>query len=192
MTIICALRVGGQTWIGSDTRVMGGTAIYPAPIQKWVVNASGALGVAGQGYMLSLVRLHLATRIGAPVDEIADGLRALQKEYEFNDDKDRGPKAYGQSFIYATEAGIWDIDSASASLEMPEGKLWARGSGSDYALGTDFAIRRRLEEAGTSDSDVNPIWPMAEYRVETALQAACEFDAGCGAPLFIHRLGGKI
>ena len=170
---------------------MGGTAIYPALAKKWVFNTVGALGIAGHGYMASLAHRHLAVRLGAPVDEIAEGLRALQKEYEFNDDKDRGPKAYGQSFIYVTQDGIWDIDATTSSLEMPEGKLWARGSGSDYALGTDFAIQRRLDE-GTSNSDVNPIWPTPTYRVEMALQAACEFDAGCGAPLFIHRLGGKI
>ena len=178
MSILCALHIPRKgTWIGADSRVTGGLAIYPMPMRKIVRVGGRALLISGNGAMVTLANRH-RTRLLAKddPDAVAMALVALQSRENFRPEADgAGPLSFKQAFIYATPRGVWDIDVSGSWLSVEAGTLWARGSGSDYALGYDFALRQRNT-------------PPPRDRIHDALHAAAMYDAGCGEPFVIEHL----
>ena len=185
MTVICALHHDGETWIGADSRVMlsGGTPL-PTVAQKWRVDHTGrrAVGASGDGRTVMLIREASIFSRTTTASDVANFLRDLVRDdgYAGKASDDRGAIGYGSTFIYADATGVWDIDSEFAAWRIEDGRLWARGSGMDYALGADFVmragnLREFSEHPGT--------------RIGMAVKAAIENDAGCGGEPFVKRLG---
>lgn len=182
MTIICALRDRGETWVGCDGQVTGGQHIYPGSIRKWNFSADGWYALASAGDVV--IRNALSALVGemtvasavlqeSNAVEISRRLRGLLKE---NDVEKNHDKLWPNEFIVAGRDGIFDIASDLAVHRIPDGILWARGSGENYAMGAAHAT--------LGDN------PMA--RVRYALEAACAFSTSCGGELFVHRLGDTL
>jgi ATP-dependent HslUV protease, peptidase subunit HslV len=74
--------------------------------------------------------------------------------------------------LIANPNGIFGIYTWREVYEFE--KFWAIGSGRDYALGVLFANYDTYEEP--------------EKLAEVAINAACEFDDGCGLPTTIHSI----
>ena len=179
MTIIIGLHLPGKgTWIGADSRTLCGTSIFPPSAQKITSWKSRALMSSGDGYMLTLIKRHKRTifaRAGA--DAVSLALVKIQKENDFDHRQNNvGSRSWGQHFIYATPAGVWDFDGCGSLLPVPPGHMWALGSGSDYALGCDHGLM-------ASGVKMAP-----GARIELALNAACAFDVGCAPPFQIEHL----
>jgi ATP-dependent protease HslVU (ClpYQ) peptidase subunit len=181
MTIIVALHQDGQTWIGADSRCILHGQIMPTTVRKWVLSPLGdrAVTVGGQTRAALLVR-RMAWEGIADADRMADAIRTLARSDEWSPGDDQGPKGYANPFLYATPDGVWDIDHTFGTVSITDGRLWARGSGMDYALGADSAMRA-----------IYPL-PGPKIRLEAALAAAVENDAGCGGEMFVHRLGENV
>jgi ATP-dependent protease HslVU (ClpYQ) peptidase subunit len=178
MTVICGLHHRGETWIGADSRATGNHGIvFASSVKKWAVGPSAAIGLSGEAIGTQVLHRNRdeILKTGAPmeiVDRMADALKPHFKESGDGD----GAKAWGFTTLLATHHAIYDVDSTFMALEIESGVLWARGSGKEYAIGAGHAMR--------GDN------PMA--RIRRALEAACQFDSGCGGQLFIHRLGDPL
>lgn len=180
MTIICALHVDGGTWVGADHQVTASGVIIPTRAKKWVMSQDlqRAVGVCGDARSLVVLGSANIFAGGSPI-EVATSIREILRAdgHVGKADDDRGPLRYGNSFIYADPTGVWDIDPEFAVWRVEDERLWARGSGMDYALGADYAMRHVAKAAPQS-------------RLMIAVNAAIENDVGCGGPVFVERLGG--
>lgn len=177
MTTIVALHTGTELWIGGDSRVTGSDSVLPASVQKWQIGNGWAVGTSGHTRGLKV----LGDAFGAcyPIDKdappptahaIVTALRDAVCADDWNSDIERGPKRYGAVFIFASREGVFDIDECFGVVQVDRDKLWARGSGMDFALGADAALRlAKLVHPG--------------HRVKLALEAAAECDTGTGGAL---------
>lgn len=175
MTVICALHQNGETWIGADSRACGSHGqIIAGSIKKWIVSADAAIGSNGEAIATQILHRNRAVILHVPNPcQIADEFKSLIIPAFKESGDTESAKAWGVSSLIATHHGVYDVDSAFHVMEINRGTLWARGAGRDFAIGAGNATR--------GDN------PMA--RVRKALEMACEFNAGCGGQLFIHRLG---
>lgn len=179
MTITVALHQPGVgTWIGSDRRTcLGGQVADFTP--KWTVAPCGrkAIAYAGPGRGIHLVQEFQARLFGArdPYD-VAARLRQLIQEDGWTPSTEAGdPSHYGGSAIYAQDDGVWYIACDFVVIPIPPGRLWADGSGRDYAQGAAHA----LTILGTTDGGA---------LVRTAIEAACANDRYCGGAPFLDLL----
>lgn len=54
--------------------------------------------------------------------------------------------------ILVKASGIaWDLDQKFVLTRIPEGKLWARGSGMEYAIGAAYALKSLDRELSAND-----------------------------------------
>lgn len=177
MTIICALRQNGETWIGADSRATGNSSlIYASSIKKWAATSDAAIGATGDAHLTQLLQQNRAKILKDALPElIADRLLAVIKENSYSNKPhdDGGALSWGNSGLIATHQGVYDMDSTFMVLKIDDGVLWARGSGRNFALGAGHAARGDNPRA----------------RIVKALEAACAFQGDCGGQLFIHRLG---
>lgn len=185
MTVIVGLHdvVSGQTWLGADSQMTMGDGRFPGKIDKWVVHGRHAIATAGSILGLELIRSavpDLLSGVGS-AHEVGMRCRDLFRREDFDTEDMRGaggPKSYRQTLIYATPEEVWDIDGTGCATKVEPGKLWARGSGMDYALGADHALR------WTQSAAITP-----KQRIMVAIAAAIEHDTGCGGPIFVQQLG---
>ena len=184
MTIIVALHdlVAG-TWIGADSRATRAQShIMPVVCRKWYRRGNVALAAAGDGKAQDLIEWAAPHGLLEPADAlmVAAKLQAIVKADGWKGNAgERGVEDYGSSFILATLAGVWDIDGSFAVSRINDGEMWARGSGMSFALGAGHALCR--------DKRRREVYP--EARIEAALNTAARFDAACGGPMFIEKLG---
>lgn len=182
MTIICALHQDGQTFIGADSRVLAGGLPLPGPAKKWRVSQDSrrAIGVSGDARTVHLIRQSQIFSATNTPEEVVEFVRDLVRDdgHAGKASEDIGPLRFGNSMIYADANGVWDIDSTFALWRIDDGRLWARGSGMDYALGADHALRSR--DGGRLDS---------RGRVTIAIEAAIGHDVGCGGEIFVQQIG---
>jgi ATP-dependent protease HslVU (ClpYQ) peptidase subunit len=178
MTIIVALHNRGETWVGCDGMVSSRGHLFPLSVRKWLfaINDMRAIAACGHSFTRNLMesvwdRDQILAR--EPIVEVARELRRLMKA---DDIKDESDGVAPNQFILATRGGVWDIAGDWSVSVIPEGVLWARGSGEDYANGAGHATRGDGGKA----------------RVLKALEAACEYRGDCGGDLFVHRLGDPL
>lgn len=184
MTVICALHVDGTTWLGADSRMVMGDGVFPGKIDKWVVHGRHAIATAGSILGLELIRAAGPDLLSgvASAHDVGMRCRDLFRGEDFSAEDMRGaggPKSYRQTLIYATLDEVWDIDGTGCATKVESGRLWARGSGMDYALGADYALR------WTQSAAISP-----KQRIMVAIGAAIEHDVGCGGTIFVQQLGG--
>lgn len=180
MTVIVALRQHGETWIGADSQRSFGN-IRVTPVQKLMIAGGVALGIAGFERTGALVYRN-AEKVFADCDPFLIGqrIRDLVKEDGYQGgihrDDHNGPLGYGCDMIIATKTGVFFLSEDFTPTQIPDGTLWAAGSGMEYALG-----------AGNVASDAP-----TEGRINAAILAACRFDKSCGAPAVTYRLGDPL
>lgn len=177
MTILCALYDEGESelWLGCNDRGAIGDTPSPATASKWINFGDWVIGLSGdEGVYEHFLQISGdAFPVGTVnVLDIFKFLRATFDEFGLGQQKGADTAlAYGVDGIIAHKSGrIWDFDNQLALSDVPAGRLWACGSGADYALGADYAMRGK----GLS----------AKERVVVAVSAAIALDIACpGAAL---------
>ena len=167
-----------ETWIGSNTGSTVGDAPLPAFDRKWLLHGPWALGLAGDGRAFNLLEAEAETLFDGLEEpyELTQRIRQLFDDAGIKDPDKASVPAYGQAMILASAGAVWDLDSALAHSRIADGRLWARGSGMDFALGADHAL---------ADMALS-----AETRVRKAVEAAMANDVFCPGDLFLHKLEG--
>lgn len=180
MTVIVALHERGETWIGADSRACQSNDIVAATVHKVAIHGRAALLGSGEGKsiyeMVRNARLLVRPNAEDTVEALTrfilkrsgSGLMAAQR------DDDGGWSGWACSFLYANREGVWDIDSTLMPVRINDGRLWARGSGGGLARGAGHALRG--------------IAATPKRRVEAALEAAIDGNAGCGGPVMVIKL----
>jgi ATP-dependent protease HslVU (ClpYQ) peptidase subunit len=167
-----------QTWIGSDTLVCAGN-IKLTMGAKWIMREPWAIGIAGHLRTVNLAEANADQLLGElpGVYEFARRMRDLLKADGFHEDaEDRGPLEFGQTTMLAHPTGLWTLGSDFSFIRIPDGQLWAEGSGRELALGAGHALLTR-------DPGIR-----SEEAVQRAIEAAIHFDTASGGEVWIRRL----
>lgn len=176
MTIICAIYddANNEVWLGCNDRATIGDTPAPAVASKWLKFGDWALGLSGDESVYEQYLLVAAKDFPEKSDDVLDVFSFLKSTYrDANLGQQRSSDtsdSYGVDGILVHASGkIWDFDNHLALSSVPPNRLWGCGSGVDYALGADFAVRNSLSP---------------KERVEIAINAAISLDIGCpGKPL---------
>jgi len=184
MSVIAAIASSKSrlTWIGSDTMVCSGELkLINGP--KWIVREPWAVGVAGHLRTINVFHHHANELLGNLPDpyEFSRRARDLLKSDGYGEGKDTdGPPQFGQMILLARPAAVWTVGADFSVMPLPEGKLWAEGSGRDLAIGAAHALLS--VHGGLSERDV----------VRHAVEAAIIHDSNCGGSPWIAELGGSV
>lgn len=177
MSIICAIKINGQTWIGSDTACRRDDEVFESS-PKWVVNGKWAVGVSGDMRVQALIEADYETLLtGSPL-EIGNNIRKAMLDDGFEaarDKNDKGFQHFGQYLILASNEAIYGL-SGDLSPALRRQEFVADGSGWELAKGAYFAARKM---------GVN----RADRILELAISAAIEEDLSCGGQVWLHCLG---
>lgn len=176
MTTLVGLHCAGQgTWIGADSQTTADN-LRMGPVSKWVRKGRWAVGCAGNLRTLYLMQTESDGLLDGvrSVDEVLRRLERLMANHNYAAAtlEPFGPPSWGQSFLIASDEGLWDIDISLSVLPIPSGTLWACGSGRDFALG-----------AGHAAAEADP-----DRRVRAAMDAAITYDVLTGHGMFIDHL----
>lgn len=177
MTIVTALYDGQKTWLGHNDSATVGDTVIPSVLTPWLFVGEWALGITGESAQQTLLECH-RDRLAEAGTEAHKVVCAMQEVFSdfghtTQDDDDASP-SYKIWCILAHKNGqIWDVDARLALTPIPPNKLWARGSGTDYALGADQIL------AGMQVT--------SEERIYRATAAAIACDVYCpGQAKAIH------
>lgn len=174
MSIICALKIQGSVWIGSDGRVTDGNFICPESVYKWRKLGKVWVGLTGNTRSWLLID-------GNEYDTAEDAHACLRAKIEADgwcsDDDVSGPKSHGVSSIYVDAVGVWHGHS-SGSLTNFGGSFCAEGSGREYAYGA-----AHVYDSGEEFDSPREIM----YK---AVTAAIRYDVNCGGNVFVEKLSG--
>lgn len=172
MTVLCALydAEADELWLGCNDRATIGDTPAPAAASKWLMFGDWVVGLSGDEGVYEQYLQVAGDGFPMETSNILDIFKFLRKTYDdFGLGQQKGndtANSYGVDGIIAHKSGrIWDFDSTLALSEVPAGRLWACGSGADYALGADFALR----DSGRS----------AKERVAYSVSAAIALDISC-------------
>lgn len=187
MSIIVVVKKNGKAVIAADSAYSFGSIAVKSQyfgsrtkILKFKDSYIGTTGATAHENVLShLFEKHKAKISFGNVKEIFDTyLRLhpiLKGEYFLNTSEGEDADDYESSQITGVVAnpnGIFGMFSWREVYEYE--KFWAIGSGRDFALGALFANYDSIEEP--------------EQIAEIAVNAACEFNDGCGLPMTIHSI----
>lgn len=173
MTVIAAIHDAGHTWIGSDTQATNCETVVNSA-RKWHVHNGWAVGSAGSLRTNNLINAHMVD-LFTDLDSVFEftlRMRKLLEDDGYNSDGDEGPKWWGQQMILVNRSCVWSICSGFSVIEIPEGELWADGSGRAYPLGAGHAYQGKPED-----------------RLLHAVNAAIRYDRGCGGEIYTALLG---
>ncbi|MCF6291781.1 MAG: hypothetical protein L3J04_00140 [Robiginitomaculum sp.] len=108
---------------------------------------------------------------------VANTIRNIfQDEGVSKESSDSATPSFGMSGILVNkDTSVWDVDHRLALARMQNNKLWARGSGIDYALGADYT-------ALAIDPQLNH-----QQRVRIATEAAISCDTYCPGEAIISQ-----
>ena len=175
MSIVVALQLGSEIWLGCDTRIVSEGFIYPEKVVKWVRNEAWALGYAGPNSGLHHFR-HLSLENIEDPWEVSRQLIERIKLSGFQcNPADHGYPAFGFDCILVhPDLGMRHMSCTGLIGEPPETYYLAIGSGEQFAYGAFSALAGR---GGLSPRS----------RVRLALRAAVAFDTRCGGPLIVEK-----
>lgn len=169
MTTLAGLHIPGKgTWIASDSQATSDN-LKIGPVGKWVRRGAWAVGCAGDFKTICVMQgqtdtlLNGATSAGEVVQRLEKLL--VTNNFAAGSDGPFGPPIWGQSFLIASDHGLWDVDMSLGLFAVPANTLWAAGSGRDFALGAGFGAAQN---------------PDAAERVRLAIEAAMAFDVMSG------------
>lgn len=182
MSIVVVVKKNGKVVIAADTHYSFGTLIVKSEylskrtkIHQFDDSFIGTVGATAHGNVLEhLFEKHRAKLAFGNTKDIFNTYLnlhpILKDEYFMNTSEGEDDDEYESSQIdglIANPNGIFGMYSWREVYEYE--KFWAIGSGRNYALGALFANYDVIDEP--------------EQIAEIAIQAACEFDDGCGLPL---------
>lgn len=173
MTIICAVHDAGQTWIGSDSLATFND--QPSSVGfKWATDGIWAFGLSGFHRATEVLEANqdaLFSDLHTPF-EFSSRVRDLLDEDGFKRSEKCATKNFGQDMILANRSTVWLISGDFSSVQIPEGKLTANGSGREYAMGAAAALKHETAEA----------------RMRRAIEIAIENDVYCGGDVTVRTL----
>ena len=180
MTTIAAIHIPGKgTVIGADSRITTGNNMAHVPVAFGKVIALGrwAVAVSGELRTMNLLDLSREAVLGGLEDvrELPARLVGMMKNNDYEADIRGGGSNphYHNQFVVANDAGAWRINGCMSLESAEEGLVIAGGSGFEYAVGADFAIR----------SNQNP-----RHRVRSAIEAGCRFDTYSGGRIDLFEI----
>lgn len=178
MTIITAIHDGTMTWLGyNDGWCVGDTPINTGS-KKWMVFGNWALGIAGNTSQKNYLEYHV-DKLKDITDnpfELVEQIRGIFSEGDryVEDHKSTTPNYKISAILAHKNGGIWDLDRGLSIDKLPTNKLWARGSGVDYALGASDALEH--------------LSLPTESLITKATQAAINCDLYCPGSAVVFRL----
>ena len=116
--------------------------------------------------------------------ELCEALRklAVADGWQDGDDEKGAPTDYCFEVIATDGSEIVSYEGDGSFLRLTaSGDFAARGTGRKYALGATSALRRYVDYDVSNDEDCGEI-------IEAALQAACDYDQGCGGTFFVMKI----
>jgi ATP-dependent protease HslVU (ClpYQ) peptidase subunit len=169
MTILTALASHDGVWLGyNDGHTIGDTPL-PGVGCPWLNLGHWLLGVSGSSSAFSILDHHRGDFDSETngVEEVVFRIRTTLLDYGMGRKEDDEVEIrFGIWCILVHPNGqIWDVDDALAFSRIPEDTLWARGSGSDYALGAEHALKALNSPP--------------EIRIRHAVEAAIALDLFC-------------
>ena len=183
MTVLCALydEVNQELWLGCNDRALIGDTPAPGTASKWVIFGDWVIGLSGDSINEQLLQT-AGEAFPHDTENVLDVFKFLRQTFEdFGHGRDKngdGHPSYGVNGIIAHRSGrIWDFDNQLALSEVPAGRLWACGSGAEYALGADYVLRNNDKSA--------------EERVGFAVAAAIALDVGCPGDALVGPFGAR-
>ncbi|MEL6507705.1 MAG: hypothetical protein AAFR29_08725 [Pseudomonadota bacterium] len=174
MTIVCALYDDDNRrfWLGCNSGSLVGKTILPEHQTKWLRFANWALALSGAGIAVNAVA---AERAKFPnqtedVNQVIAFLRAAFAKYDMGEMEGNAKDYDVSGLLVHNQGAFYDVDTRLSTSKIPTGALWARGSGMEYALGADMALKLK----GFTPQE----------RLETAVLTAIDLDSGCpGEPI---------
>ena len=179
MTIICALydADASKVWLGCNSGSLIGDTVMPEHGTKWLRFTSWAIAVSGSGIARDLLETERAKFPNQTTDinQITAFVRTAFSKYDFGE-MSEGAKDYDVSGLIAHSSGaLYHLDRRLSIAKIPEGAMWACGSGMEFALGADLALKIKGFDA--------------QERMETAVLTAIDLDSGCPGEPVIENLG---
>ncbi|MGF1544623.1 MAG: hypothetical protein ACFB00_09015 [Parvularculaceae bacterium] len=179
MTIICAVYDpdAGKFWLGCNSGSLVGDTIIPEHRTKWLRFANWAIAFSGSGVADDALETERGKfpNQATDVHQVTAFIRASFERYDLGE-KDDGAKDFGVSGLIAQTGGmLYDVDGRLSLGRIPEGTMWARGSGMDFALGADMAMKTK---------GFGP-----QERLETAVLTAIDLDSGCPGEPIVESFG---
>lgn len=174
MTIICAVydADASKFWLGCNSGNLVGDTIIPKHGTKWLRFTNWAIAISAPGVAHDALEIERAKFPNQTEDvaQVTSFIRTSFTKHELGE-INNGAKDYDVSILIAHTSGtFYNLDTRLAINSIPEGAMWAAGSGKEFALGADIALKTK----GFSPQD----------RIETAVLAAIDLDSGCpGEPL---------
>ncbi len=176
MTIICALHddTTKTTYLGANSHATLGDTVAPGPSPSWFRFGKWIIAFSGEAVHTDLLELE-SNSFPSDADSALAVLKHLKTVFDaFNIEHQKGdwasPSYEVWGILVHQDGRVWDVDSHLALTAIPAGKLWARGSGMDFALGADHALQRTNATA--------------KQRIRRALDAAIHHDVNCpGEPV---------
>ncbi|GAA4021230.1 hypothetical protein GCM10022280_22240 [Sphingomonas swuensis] len=169
VTILAALAVKNTVHFGyNDGHTVGDTPM-PGEGYPWVWLGPWLLGVSGSSAAFAILCQHRERFADGceSIEALVLRIRLVLSESGIGQkDDDEVEFRFGVWCLLLHPRGeVWDLDDALAYSRIPEDTLWARGSGSDYALGAEHALKS--------------FQVLAPERVRAAVEAAIALDLYC-------------
>jgi len=168
--ILTALTDGNAIWLGHNSRATVGDTLVPSEESPWLKMGNWAIGVSGESSQQDLLSMEqdMFVKIENDPLAIAHKIREYFMGLGVSETDDEAHPTFGIRCILAHKSGeIWDLDGRMAVTKITKNRLWARGSGMDFALGADHAIQPLKAEISI------------ENRVRISTQAAISNDVSC-------------
>ena len=177
MTVVCAVNDGRRTLIGADSLAYT-RGIGLGRCMKWVCGHGWAVGDTGFQRGFNILEAHAETLLadlGGPYDFTVRVRDRLERD-GWNFDTTEGPRSFGQQFVLANQRNVWHICGGLSITRIPQGMVWAEGSGQLPALG-----------AGNLKDDQRPMTD----RIAAAVWAGIQFDQHCGGSVWLAVIDGS-
>lgn len=157
--------------MGADSQSLVGDRILRGDCRKIFSGAGFAIGHAGYAKHALIANDLLARMNFSSPWDFLKTLRGELEEGGYKPERDEGAtglQVWGDTFLLVMGGGAYHIGNDFYPNEIESG-FWAIGSGSEYALGAAFALRKEQPET----------------IIREALKAACHYDTGTGGKLHV-------
>ncbi len=178
MTVICALYddTKNTVYLGCNSGALIGDVHVPEHKSKWVRFDDWAIAFSGHSRLMGYLQLE-RSKFPISTDEphrVISFIRETASKYNLGEMQE-GYLSFGCATLLVHKNGTFlDLDHKMTPSEIPSGTLWARGSGMEFALGADDAVKM-----------IN--YP-AEQRIQYAVDAAIKLDSCCPGDTIIDKM----
>ena len=158
MTIVCAIydTDAGKVWLGCNSSQLLNGTVMPEHKTKWLRFTNWAVAFSTSGIAHDVLETERAKfpNQTSEISQVMSFIRTAFDKFGLGETKD-GVRDYNVSGLVAhTSGAIFNVDTRLSVSRIPEGTMWACGSGMEFALGADgvlklkgFSVQERIESA---------------------------------------------